>query len=94
MISQLPEGWSDAFINAQMFGTAAEFQGGYKSEQGAGKFKVSHTALDDFEDLQDLMIQEGQKKWNKAKFTLYPTGKFNMDFEWDQEQADEIARLS
>lgn len=36
-------------------------------------------------------INAGGSDWNRAKFTLYPTGKFNVEFEWDQELADEIA---
>ncbi len=30
------------------------------------------------------------KDWNRAKFTLYPTGKFDMEYIWDQELQDEV----
>lgn len=34
------------------------------------------------------------KNWNKAVFTLYSDGKFNMEYIWDQALQDEVDRLN
>ncbi|MFJ1383113.1 hypothetical protein [Capnocytophaga canimorsus] len=36
----------------------------------------------------------GNNQWNKAIFTLFPNGNFDMEFIWDQAWHDEIVRLS
>ena len=32
------------------------------------------------------------KNWNRAKYTLYPEGKMNIEYIWDQELQDEVDR--
>jgi len=46
----------------------------------------------DFEQLNDLTKQE--EIWNRAIFTLFPDGDFEITFEYDKELATEIERLS
>jgi hypothetical protein len=36
-----------------------------------------------------LLHETGNSKWNKMLVKLYPTGKFDIDFQWDQELQDE-----
>lgn len=90
ILNNIDGGWSIAFLEAKIFEDAAEFVGRYKDEEKDGQFKVHHSALDDFEYLQELMKQDGKDKWNRAKFTLKPSGDFSIDFEWDQSLDDEI----
>ena len=40
--------------------------------------------------LYNTMTQEGHHHWNKAEFTLFPDGKFDLQFIWDQEWQDEV----
>jgi hypothetical protein len=41
-------------------------------------------------ELYSITTEGGHNRWNKLKFILYPTGKFEMDFIWDQEYQDKI----
>ena len=52
--------------------------------------------LDDaLESLFQIMTSETDKhKWNRLKITLENGGDLNIKFEWDQELADEIEKLS
>ncbi|HEY8400102.1 MAG TPA: immunity protein YezG family protein [Cytophagaceae bacterium] len=49
---------------------------------------------DDLEEkikwLHTTTTEEDKNKWNKAKFSVTPDGKFDMEFIWDQEWQDEI----
>ncbi|EPF2929534.1 immunity protein YezG family protein [Vibrio navarrensis] len=47
-----------------------------------------------FEELHKITTENPNNKWNRAIFTLEPSGSFNIDFEWDQALADEIERLN
>ena len=44
----------------------------------------------DSHNLHEITTEGGSNKWNRAKFTLSPSGEFEIDFEWDQALADEI----
>jgi len=41
-------------------------------------------------ELHSITTEGGHNRWNKLKFTLYPTGKFEMEFIWDQEYQDMV----
>lgn len=42
-------------------------------------------------DLLKIMTEGSDKnKWNRATFTVTPDGKFNMEFNWDQELDNKI----
>ena len=84
--------WEQAWIKATVFDDACGVDGEYiSSETGdVSYFIVEDQAFDDFEELHSLMTENGKPAWNRAKFTLYPTGKFSIDFEWDQALADEV----
>lgn len=48
-----------------------------------------------FKSLYQTMTADTDKhKWNRAKATLTNDMKLNIKFEWDQELADELERLS
>ena len=44
--------------------------------------------------LHQITTKGGHNRWNRAVFKLWPDGKFNMEFIWDQELHDEIERLN
>lgn len=48
------------------------------------------------EDLYQITskFNDGNNEWNKAKFTLFPDKKINLEFEFDKEWQDEIDRLN
>lgn len=97
IVSNIDDGWVEATLKAELYGDATKFKGFYFSdERKVNKrfFKISHQLFDFFEELHLILTEGGVSKWNRATFTLEPTGKFNIDFEWDQEMADEIERLN
>ncbi|WP_308170693.1 immunity protein YezG family protein [Vibrio metschnikovii] len=88
----IKDSWSMAWINASVLEDTGGIDGEYISSgsDDVKFFSVEDQAFDDFEELHEIMAGDGNVKWNRAKFTLYPTGKFSIDFEWDQALADEV----
>jgi hypothetical protein len=41
-------------------------------------------------ELHAITTEGGHNRWNKLEFTLFPDGKFDLQFIWDQEWLDEI----
>ena len=100
MVDNLPLEWSEAFINVvRSASDALKLSGGYSSlDSDFNSFKFRNfdrRITDEFHDIYAIMTEEGdQHKWNRAKFKLTPGGKFSIDFDWDQELADEVASLN
>ncbi|MBW8186309.1 immunity protein YezG family protein [Shewanella nanhaiensis] len=95
MLNQIDEEWSGCKVDVEFFEGAAEFDTSYISEQGVEcDLKGGYPLFKLFKELHELTTDNQDNKWNRAKFSLEPSGKFNMEFEWDQELADEIERLS
>ena len=86
--------WDKSTLFVEFFDGAANFKGEAFLQGDKNNFSVDDNAFDDFDELHQITTENLENKWNRAKFTLEPTGKFNMDFEWDQELADEIERLN
>jgi len=89
-------GWIEATIDAIVFEDSVRCSGNYIPIEGASSisFSVSDDAFDDFEELHEITTEGDSNQWNRAKFKLTPDGKFSIDFEWDQELADEVAHLN
>ena len=95
MINQIDEEWIDCKIAVEFFESAAEFDTTYTSKSGIEHdLKGGYPLFKLFKELHELTNESPENNWNRAKFTLEPTGKFKMDFDWDQELADEIERLN
>jgi len=99
ILDNVPEGWKEAFINVERDADdAIELSGGFSSndtEITSFRFRnFDRRIIKDFHSLHKITTENNSNKWNRAKFTLFPTGKFNIDFEWDQALADEIEKLN
>jgi hypothetical protein len=94
IINGIETEWDKAQIFAEYFEDSANFKGEFSLKNNIDFFEVDDQAFEDFEELYEITTEDSENKWNRAKFTLEPTGKFNIDFEWDQELADEIERLN
>jgi len=44
-------------------------------------------------ELHEITTAENSNQWNRAIFTLYPSGDFDMNFIWDQSLDNEINLL-
>ena len=100
IVNNLPSEWLEAFIDVERGSDdALKLGGGYSSlDSNFTSFKFRNfdrRIVDDFHELYAIMTEENDHhKWNRAKFKLTPDGKFSIDFDWDQELFDEIARLN
>lgn len=85
--------WGIAVVTFEIEEDAGEFDCIYKPQIDSEReydFDIGYSTYKAFERLHKITTQGGVNKWNRAKFTLFPTGKFSIDFEWDQNIADEI----
>ncbi|NTS77887.1 DUF600 family protein [Catenovulum sp. SM1970] len=97
MVSSINDVWTEASINFEYLGDSAEYNGRYLKTDNKiqqYQFKVGYQTYKLFKQLHHITTENSENKWNRAKFTLEPSGKFNIDFEWDQDLADEIERLN
>ena len=89
--------WAVAIINCELSVGNGDFKCVYKEDCNSDvdyDFDISFETFEAFESLHKITTEDGKNKWNRAKFTLYSTGKFGIEFEWDQGLADEIDAFS
>jgi len=96
MADAIPRDWNSALLEVEFSDDSAEFDATFETLDGQSEdFDVEYQVFKDFKELHSIMTEEtDQHKWNRAKFKLTPDGKFSIDFDWDQELADEVARLN
>ena len=99
VIANVPESWDKAHIIAERTSTSAlSLKGGYEDESNeftSFKFRnFDRRIIADFHLLYKITTEGGSNRWNRAKFTLCNDGTFSIDFEWDQELADEVENNS
>jgi len=91
IIDNINDEWNFAKITFEYLGSAAEYQGKYyKNTEQSYDFKVGYPIYKLFKELHTITTEDSENKWNRALFSLEPTGKFNSEFEWDQDLSDEI----
>ncbi|NOQ65508.1 MAG: DUF600 family protein [Methyloprofundus sp.] len=95
IVNVISDDWSNATLKVEFYINAMELKATYLTLSGKTKdLDTIPQMFKDFKDLYFIMTKEGElHKWNRATFKLAPTGKFSIDFDWDQELADEIERL-
>ena len=86
--------WEKAFIEVERDADdAIELGGGYTLGNNFSSFdfrEFDRRIIKDFHMLHKITTDNNSNLWNKARYTLYPDGKFDIKFEWDQSLADEI----
>lgn len=91
VVESIDQPWQVAILNFEYTDDSGEFDCVFREEGGNEQdFDVDFLTYKNFKELHLIMTKDGSNRWNRAKFTLYPSGKFNIDFEWDQSLADEI----
>jgi hypothetical protein len=88
--------WEKAVLNIEFEGVVG-YNGDYEDKAEKKSISVRQISREIrhwIRELQEITTEGGNNKWNRAIFTLFPTGKFDMEFIWDQELNDEIERLS
>lgn len=91
------ENWKESVANIKRLEGMVSFSGYYMMDDGTEKNLESPFSFFDglaVHELHSMITSDGRSRWNKLKFKLLPTGKFELDFIWDQEYQDEIDRLN
>ncbi|MFA0189973.1 hypothetical protein [Vibrio lentus] len=75
--------WSSAIVVFHREENAGEFECVYKKDGSDNEydFVISYDAYQAFEDLHQITTEHGHNIWNRAIFTLQPTGDFSINFE-------------
>ena len=100
IIRLMPDNWKNATLKIQRVEKSVEYNGTYKLETEEEKFiDVWSLEIDDknIETIYNTITggdNSSPNRWNRAIFKLWPNGKFDMEFIWDQELHDEIKRLN
>lgn len=67
----------------------------YEDNPMGWEFIVNHGEISNaVMNYHKLLHETGNAKWNKMHVLLYPTGKFEVEFQWDQDIQDEFERDS
>lgn len=85
--------WSNAQLHLEVIGTSVDFKGFLDDNErfnAPGGFSLAKSVL----ALHEITSEGENNKWNKAIYTLTSSGKFDMQFIWDQELQDEVERLA
>ncbi|WP_394146626.1 immunity protein YezG family protein [Vibrio atypicus] len=92
IVNAIGDEWEKAVINFQYFGDAGEYTGRYYKTDADDEhhFKVGYQSYKAFKSIHKISTENGSNIWNRARFTLYPSGKFNIEFEWDQALEDDV----
>jgi hypothetical protein len=96
IVSHVEGEWEKAVLNLEIQRGMTGFNGGYYFK--SGEFKSF--ALKQFprnigvKELHEITTKGGQNRWNRARFTVTPDRKFDMEFIWDQEWQDRIDQLN
>lgn len=98
-MSAIDRNWDKAELTVKRAAKdAINFKGGItlNNEFSSFKFKLfdRRQLVKDFHRLYDIMTEQDSNHWNKAIFILFPSGKFNLTFNWDEEMAAEFKSLS
>ncbi len=99
IVNSVDENWEEAELLVEReANNAIGFKGGTRFNDVFSSFKFRNfdrrQLVKDFHALYEITAEGEVNNWNKAKCILFPSGKFSIDFEWDQDMADELEALS
>jgi len=98
LTSQITESWIKSELKIEITEGMVGYNGGFVNSQEEYKsFSVRDFPRElrkEIKNLHKTTTEGGNNRWNRAIFRLYPDGKFDMEFIWDQELHDEIDRLN
>lgn len=93
----ITEDWKEATALLKRVKKVVGFTGSYLDANGISKNLEAKFGFFDakaIHELHQITTEGGKNRWNRLKFTLYPTGKFELDFIWDQDYDDELSRIN
>lgn len=82
IIDAIKSKWAIAIVDCKLAENTGDFKCTYKEDIDSDvDVDCSFEMFTAFESLHKMTTEGGKNKWNRAKFTLYPTGKYSIDFE-------------
>ena len=95
IIDGIHDSWEKAVLDIEKPALdVVSFSGSYHNDNGENSFKFKNfdrkKLKQDANMLYEITTENNSNKWNRAKFTLKPSGDFSIDFQWDQALDDEI----
>ncbi|WP_404389760.1 hypothetical protein [Pseudoalteromonas phenolica] len=96
IVDTIDDDWSSSTIRAELTEGSIEFQSEYIPTLSPDQPKYFDVPFEIFEAFEELhaVTSGNDNNWNRAIFTLEPSGHFGIEFEWDKSLADEIERLN
>lgn len=85
VVDSIEESWVLAKIEVAYFDDSAEFDCVYvrTGSKEEVDFNVEYQMYKDFKALHKITTENNSNLWNKALFSLKPSGDFSIDFKWD-----------
>lgn len=96
--SELDDKWSYSILKLTVIGNSVEFNLNYYYSNGSKKntkYKNSFLLSKEVMKLHSLTnAHPNYKNWNRAQFTIFPDGKMEIEYIWDQELQDEVDKYN
>ena len=85
MVREIKGDWADAWLEVEITNDYAALDGRYHKPGNPTirGFSVDMPVLERFKTLRFQLQKSGEDPWRWAKFTLFPDGKFTIDFRYD-----------
>jgi hypothetical protein len=95
IVPALPEVWHRAWMDAIFYSEHVLFHGSYQeSEAGhCQDYMTTRSARRSFEELRESFKRAGRIPWCRARFEMYSTGKFAIQFSYDNCDENGFARF-
>jgi hypothetical protein len=91
VVDSIQESWDLVKIEVEYVDDTAEFDCTYVRSDSEEEvdFDVEYQMYKDFKVLHEITTEGNSNLWNRALFSLKPSGDFNIDFKWDEELAQD-----
>lgn len=96
-VDVIHDDWGIIKIDFQCGRAWGEYCGIYKKhieDEKEISFSLEYPTYENFMKLHEITTKNNSNQWNRAVFTLYPDGNFDIDFNWDQKLADDVGEPS
>ena len=97
LMNYISEKWNKAILEITRVEKSVGWKGVYVDAQGVQKdIDIWEYSLNPkiIQELHSITTEGGKNKWNKLKFVLFPAGKFEVNFIWDQEYQDAVDKAN
>lgn len=99
MLRSIDGVFSDAILEVELHSLALKLSGGYLRGEGSITTSFKFTKEDKkilMNDLIELHIKtdlDNASRWNTMNYSLHPTGKYQVHYEWNEALAECVERV-